>query len=260
MKKTLTTLRALAARALFWRKRAPASVEPGAADEPAQTLPAEAQAPTPKQHETEPDGEPAESKPGLMARLAARVASWRRKPTAQGSADEAPDEPPPAARAKEDTPPSDEETPPRPPLAKRILAVLLKKSVWMPSTALLLVAVSTISSITYMRSQQSQQEQALKKLQAAKFQLERENQKLRKKKNLPPAPEGKDAHEKTTVAANTEEPIPSASETTVDAGARPKASGAASAGGDCLVGDKADVGESLRRCIEGFNAASTRRR
>jgi hypothetical protein len=253
LKKILTALTTALGRAMFWRKHPPTSEE-SAAEDLAQTMPPPE--PTPVDAaEPATDAEAGEAKPSRISTLVARLAFWRR--TAKNDADTAdeaaaPDNAPPSARSRLDAPPPDEEAPSRPPLAKRALTFLMKKKVWMPATAVLLVALTATGSISYMQAQRSSQDKALQQLQMAKLQLEEENKKLRAQPTMIPAPNKPNSRPEAAAKPSVDPAfdIPQSEQSL-------KASAAARENGDCVVTDKETVGQSLKRCIESFNQAST---
>ncbi len=246
LKNILSNLRQLAARAMFWRKTSTATDEPATTDEPAATT--EAPPPEPAAAESASDArtETGEPKPGLVARLAARLTVWRRTTQTSSEAADSDGAPPAAPDAAPDAVPDGQEESARPSLVKRIAAILLKKSVWMPVAAILLIAVSTVTSITVMRAQQAGRDKALHSLQAEKQELEQENQKLRTQGTIIPAPI---AH----AAANPSQPDQNHPDPAFDLSSKPQPPARVTGGNDCIVSDKKNAGESLKRCIEAFN-------
>lgn len=236
----IATLKATLARAMFWRRRATA---PDTADELAETV-VDEERPAVANTDGEAPAAEVEAKPGLFARLAALLRFARRKP--------APDvEPVEGTPPPIDTPPTGDEEAPRPPLAKRVLAILIRKSVWMPATALLLIAVSVTASVMFMRGQQEDHARSLKNLHEAKLKLEEENEKLRTQQtNIPPA--AKNLPSPTTPAPTEQAIKPDPAFDIADN----QRSGAEPASGDCVVSDKNNAGASLKACIDSFNQAS----
>lgn len=208
--------------------------------------------------------------PSIQA-LLARAQFWRKKADASETGSEADealdatqvmppmDAPPPGLPP--DAPPSqpeNEEDQYKPPLIKRILATLMKKSVWMSAAALLLIGISAAVSVTLMRGAHQDDEKAMKALQSEKEKLEAENKKLREQASAQPKP-GKiiipspekpreDAHSAQTQSESA--PVTTAITDT------PRKS--APSGADCLIADKGQAGESLKRCIEAFNQSNKR--
>lgn len=236
----LAPLLSFLGHAMFWRRRASAADAESAATEDAPALLPESA--------TDTEASTA-SKPGLAARVLGRLALWRRK----GEASEAAEAEADAQQTLPASVSTDEasEAPPRRPLGKRILLVLIKKTVWVPAAAVLLVALGALSSVLFMRAQQAEQDKALRALQAAKLKLERENRTLR-------------AQPATTAATVATSPsatpaAPHKDDPAFDIAVQPgrDSAGAADESGDCIVSDKEKVGESLRRCIETFNRATS---
>ena len=203
----------------------------------------------------------------LLARLQsvfARAMFWRR-PAAAASAEHAAEDATPAeametaADTQQDlrSPPTGDapaEAPPRRALGKRILRVAMRKTVWMPAAALLLLTLGAVASAVLMHARQAGEGSALRSLQAAKLQLEQENRQLRARPAIIPAP---------TAQLPAPSPAPNGdSQPGVDLAAqaanRPANTTAGTGAGDCVVTEKEKVGESLRRCIEAFNQATSR--
>lgn len=267
MKKFLAAINAALARAVFRRKRHAIAEDAAVADELAQTVPdmpppseplppADATATPP-----EPGDDTTNDKPGLAAQLAARLsvlAFWRRK---AATGDDAPEQAADKmvdsgnAPAKPDATVDDEEAAPRPPIAKRVLAFMLKKSVWMPAAAVLLVTLSAGAAITFMHAQQHSQEKALQTLQAAKLKLERENKQLRTQQAIIRAPSDKKTGEEKLAATHAAEASERDPDPAFDAAGKTSPSHAD--GGDCVVTDKSNVAESLKSCIAAFNQTTT---
>jgi hypothetical protein len=213
---------------------------------PAPSRPEPAVAPEPAA-----DGEPGPARRfAAAARLFSRLAFWRRKGEADKTADEE------AETQRDILPPSPTgetaEVPPRRPLGKRILLFFMRKTVWLPTAGILLVMLGALASTLLTRGQHADQDQALRSLQAAKLQLEQENRKLRA---MPPIV----ATAAKPTAATPTTPAHEATDPAFDigVGAGTGTSMPAEDSGDCLVTDKGKVGESLRRCIEAFNSATS---
>jgi hypothetical protein len=248
LKKLLTPLRTVLARALLWRKRSAAPDAAEAVDALAQTMPdvpppVPAADLPPSETATEAASETLEPRPGRLKQLLARLAFWRRTPAAADEASEA--EASPAGPA-DGTAAEDGEAPPRPPLAKRLLAILLRKTVWMPAAGLLLITLGALGSIAYMRAQHAESNKALHALQAAKLQLEQENRKLRTQPAPAPTPPSKP----TAVV-----PHQAAVDPAFDVASAANPAGGDSSGNDCMISNKDDAGASLKHCIEAFNQA-----
>lgn len=224
---------------MFWRKPAAAPhTEPSAEDAPAP--PAEA-ADEPAAGSVAP--------PGLAVRFLERIAFWRRAGKAQENVEAEADTQTNLPAAGPAEAPADGAV--HRPLAKRVLLIFVKKTVWLPAAAVLLIALGAGLSTLTMRAQQGEQDKAMRTLRAEKLQLERENQKLRAQPAIIPATVTKPA------------PAAAASRATADpafavaADSGQSGSGGENGSGDCLVTDKEKVGESLRRCIEAFNQATS---
>jgi hypothetical protein len=230
----LASLSNLAARARFWRRP-----EPAHGDKPGSEVTSE-----PAAVDAAPEPEAATGT-SPARRILGRLAFWRRSADAEAPLDPEADPlqeaalPPPTGG-----PDTQSETAVRP-FAKRVLGVCLRKTVWVPAAAMLLLTVGATGTMLATRAQYSDQEAALRALAAQKLRLEQENQQLRARPAIIPAP--------------TQAPSPTLDGPGQEAAiARPPARRTGRpAGSDCLVTDKATVGESLRRCIEAFNQATS---
>lgn len=140
----------------------------------------------------------------------------------------------------------EDDAPQKPPLAKRILVVLIRKSVWIPLAALLLIGLSAGISTAIMRAKNAGEEKNLQSLQAEKQKLEEENRKLREqaaaKPLIIPAPD-KPAETEHQAEPIQEKPAPASQSKRKET----------QASADCFIGGKDQAGESLKRCIETFN-------
>lgn len=204
----------------------------------------------------------------LLARLQSvfgRAMFWRR-PAAAARAEHAAEHAAPAeplmetaADTQRDLPPpataeAPAEAPPRRPLGKRILRVAMRKTVWMPAAALLLLALGAVASAVLMHARQAGESSALRSLQAAKLQLEQENRQLRARPAIIPAPAAQPAAPSPAPNGESKPGVDLAAQ----AANRPVNPTAGTGAGDCVVMEKEKVGESLRRCIEAFNQATSR--
>lgn len=205
----------------------------------------------------------------LLARLQsvfARAMFWRR-PAAAASAEHAAEDAAPAEPLMEtaaDTqrdlpaPPGGDApagAPPRRALGKRILRVAMRKTVWMPAAALLLLTLGAVASAVLMHAREASERDALRALQAAKLQLEQENRQLRARPAIIPAPAAQPAAPSPAPDGDGKPGV----ELAAQAASSPAKPSARTAGADCVVTEKEKVGESLRRCIEAFNQATSRR-
>lgn len=221
----------------FWRrwKTPPPETEAGSAEAPATPPPAEPEATA--------------AKPRLIARILGSLAFWRRKQPSAAEAEVEEPEKSPAGKAAPPAPDGEEDETPHP-FPQRFLAVLARKWVWIPAGGLALIAAGVFTTLLILRSQQAEHDRALRELQAAKAKLEQENKMLRNRPAMAPA-------------ATTAKPAPAQAVAKIDPAfdvATGNSGGANSGkgdGGDCMLSDKSNAGESLRRCIEAFNRATS---
>lgn len=170
--------------------------------------------------------EPEPIPPSLFTRLLARL---RPRPAIEPTEDAPADLPPPSrdeADAAESEPP--------PARARRLIALLSKKVVWIPAASLALFAlVGTLGALLWQSGQDRAALEA--KLKAAEQQLEQTARPALPVTTQPVAPPA-DADAETTAAA------------TRSAAARPLL-----AGGDCDINNAEGVSLRLKDCIDAFN-------
>jgi len=143
--------------------------------------------------------------------------------------------------------------PHKPKLASRLLGIITKKWVWIPSVSVAMLAVMGTLSFMLMQSKQATHELQAE-LANAKKQLK---QVPIKPQVIPPllvahqdvTPHGADPEAAPPKAVSHEEAPPQAA-----AGSSPSVN----ADMDCDISDKASVGKNLRNCIEAFNQATAR--
>jgi hypothetical protein len=190
---------------------------------------------------------PSPPRAGLLARLA----FWRRSEPAEDAFSEIPPIPPGRSMLPPAETADDGEQPAKAPLWQPVLARLKNQWVWLPTAALVLLALGALGMMAFMRGQYGAQAQALQALKNAKQKLEQENESLRTAQAVVPAPViGKPASLPT--------PVPDKRDPAFDI-VQSQPDGSAAAGlesDDCIVTDKEKVGESLKRCIEAFNGLS----
>ena len=127
-------------------------------------------------------------------------------------------------------------------LTNTVLGWVRRKIVWIPALTLFLLGIGTALTLL-ITNKMSAQEEALHYLQIQAKKLEQENQVL------------KNSRGKTIVTKAQPPvvvlPLPAVSRSTNETTMKEN-----SHGGDCLLSDKTNVRESLKSCIEAFNASS----
>lgn len=207
------------------------------------------------------DNDTAEPKSGLMRRISARIKQlFSRRSSVNVDEELSEDTPPISARKKSSAAKEliEEGQPDAVPKKRRIP---MKKLIVIGLPVLTIILISAVATVMTIRSNTKHQEAAaledkhnktlaaeFKKLQEKNNALLEENKKLR---SIPAQPASnttpQDIALKTSSNAPPENPAP-----------LPNNSKSPTSIGDCAVTNKESAGESLRRCIEAYNAASGR--
>lgn len=151
-----------------------------------------------------------------------------------------------------EAPPAEGDEPHKPKLVRRLLGILSKKWVWIPSVSVAMLAVMGTLSFMLMQSKQATHELQAE-LATAKKQLK---QVPIKTQVVPPLLV---AHQ--DVAPHGVNPAASPNDVPYDEASPQAAAGSATSLNmdmDCEISDKASVAKNLRNCIEAFNQATAR--